>query len=157
MRNGGGGDSRVIRECIDSEDAVTEWRTVSYGMLRRVALVRTHVSDELSASFIRVTRISELGTTLAVTSNRRTLRRNTKYIPEDTILHSHRRENLKSYTVAECFKSHRQRWDPCFSLDYVRSGGLHIFHGYPIIALHCMCSKRVECVTFNEVNRCEPH
>jgi hypothetical protein len=30
------------------------------------------------ASFIRVTRIGELGTTLAVTSNRRTLRRNTK-------------------------------------------------------------------------------
>jgi hypothetical protein len=36
-------------------------------MLRRVALVRTDVSEELSASFIRVTRISELGTTLAVT------------------------------------------------------------------------------------------
>jgi hypothetical protein len=35
------------------------------------------VSEELSASFIRVTRIGELGTTLAVTSNRRTLRRNT--------------------------------------------------------------------------------
>jgi hypothetical protein len=36
-------------------------------MLRRVALVRTDISEELSASFIRVTRISELGTTLAVT------------------------------------------------------------------------------------------
>jgi hypothetical protein len=46
-------------------------------MLRRVALVRTDVSEELSSSFIRVTRIGELGTTLAVTSNRRTLRRNT--------------------------------------------------------------------------------
>jgi DNA-binding TFAR19-related protein (PDSD5 family) len=44
-------------------------------MLRRVALVRTDVSEELSASFIRLTRIGELGTTLAVTSNRRTLRR----------------------------------------------------------------------------------
>jgi hypothetical protein len=33
---------------------------------------------ELSTSFIRVTRIGELGTTLTVTSNRRTLRRNTK-------------------------------------------------------------------------------
>jgi hypothetical protein len=51
-------------------------------MLRRVALVRTDVSEELRASFIRVTIIGELGTTLAVTSNRRTLRRNTKsYIP----------------------------------------------------------------------------
>jgi hypothetical protein len=44
-------------------------------MLRHVALVRTDVSEELSASFIRVT-ISELGTTVAVTSNRRTLQRN---------------------------------------------------------------------------------
>jgi hypothetical protein len=37
-------------------------------MLRRVTLVRTDVSEELSASFIRVTRIGELGTTLAVTT-----------------------------------------------------------------------------------------
>jgi hypothetical protein len=55
---------------------------VSSGMLRRVALVRTDVSEVLSAFFIRVTRIGELGT--------RATRRN---IPEDTILHSHRREN----------------------------------------------------------------
>jgi hypothetical protein len=46
------------------------------GMLRRVALVKTDVSDELSASFFRVTRIGELGTTLAVTNNQRTLPRN---------------------------------------------------------------------------------
>jgi hypothetical protein len=39
---------------------------------------RTDVSEELSASIIRVTRFDELGTTLTVTSNRRTLRRNTK-------------------------------------------------------------------------------
>jgi hypothetical protein len=42
-------------------------------MLRCVALVRTDVLEELNASFIRVTRISELGTTLAVTSNRSSL------------------------------------------------------------------------------------
>jgi hypothetical protein len=47
-------------------------------MLRRVALVITDVSEEPSAPFIRVTRIDELGTTLAVTSNRRTMRRNTQ-------------------------------------------------------------------------------
>jgi hypothetical protein len=45
-----------------------------------VALVRTDVSEELSATIIKVTRIGELGTTLAVTSNRRTLRRNTKLL-----------------------------------------------------------------------------
>jgi hypothetical protein len=32
--------------------------------VRRVALVRTDVSKERTASFIRVTRIGELGTTL---------------------------------------------------------------------------------------------
>jgi hypothetical protein len=46
----------------------------SSGMLRRVALIRTDVSEELSASFIMVTRIRELGTTLALTNNRRSLR-----------------------------------------------------------------------------------
>jgi hypothetical protein len=50
-------------------------RMASPGMLRRVALVRTDVSEEPNASFIRETRIGELGATLAVTSNRRTLRR----------------------------------------------------------------------------------
>jgi hypothetical protein len=74
-------------------------------MLLRVAHVKTDVSEERRASFIRMTKIGELGTMLGVTSNRRTLRRNTKSratrhnIPEDAILHSHRRENLKSYTI----------------------------------------------------------
>jgi hypothetical protein len=56
------------------------WRIASSGMIRRVALKRTDVSEEISVSIIRVTRIGELGKTLAVTSNRRTLRRNTKYL-----------------------------------------------------------------------------
>jgi hypothetical protein len=45
---------------------------MSSGLLRRVALVRTDVSEEPGASFI-VTKIGELGTTQAATSNRRTL------------------------------------------------------------------------------------
>jgi hypothetical protein len=67
----------------------------SSGMLRHVALVRTDVSEELSASFIRVTRIGDIATTLALASNRRTLHN----IPEDAILHSHCHENLKSYAA----------------------------------------------------------
>jgi hypothetical protein len=47
----------------------------SSGILRRVALVRTDDPKELSESIITVTRIGELGTTLAVNSNRLTLRR----------------------------------------------------------------------------------
>jgi hypothetical protein len=50
----------------------------SSAMLRSVALVRTDVSEERTASFVKATRIGELETTLAVTSNRHTLRRNTK-------------------------------------------------------------------------------
>jgi hypothetical protein len=46
-------------------------------MLRRVALVKTDLSEELRVSIFRVTRIGEVGT-LAVTSNRSTLRKNAK-------------------------------------------------------------------------------
>jgi hypothetical protein len=75
----------------------------SSGMLRSVALVRTDVSEERMASIIKVTRIGELGTTLAVTSNRSTLRNisvltkaTRRNMPEDGILHSRRSANLKN-------------------------------------------------------------
>jgi hypothetical protein len=84
-------------------------------MLRRVALVRTDLSEEHSATIIRVTGIGELGRTLAVASNRHTLRRNTmmealrssetsilrkstrRNIPKEGILRSQGRENSKCY------------------------------------------------------------
>jgi hypothetical protein len=83
---------------------------MSSGMLRRVALVRTDISEELSASFtqprllvtasvvssstILVTLIKEAPGSSEASVLTRPTRRN---IPEDTFLHSHRRENLKSY------------------------------------------------------------
>jgi hypothetical protein len=33
------------------------------------------------------------------------------YIPEDDILHSHSRENLKSYIISFCLISSRERWN----------------------------------------------
>jgi hypothetical protein len=55
---------------------------VSSGLLHHVALVRTDLSEEPGASFIMVTKIGALGTTQAATSNRRTLRRNNKFLQE---------------------------------------------------------------------------
>jgi hypothetical protein len=49
-------------------------------MLRRVAYVRADVSEKITASIIRVTKIGEVVTTLAVTINLRTLRRNTSIV-----------------------------------------------------------------------------
>jgi hypothetical protein len=71
-------------------------------MLRRLALVRTEVSEEPSAFFIRLTRIGELGTTLAATSNRRTMRRNIssqRNISEDTILLNFKQANSTTYSA----------------------------------------------------------
>jgi hypothetical protein len=90
-----------------------------------VALVRINVSEERSVSIIRVTILGELRTTLAVTINRIMLHvvpsssivvtlmmevirspetsvliRATWHItPEGSILHIHRRENLRCYII----------------------------------------------------------
>jgi hypothetical protein len=47
---------------------------------------KTQLLQERYATIIRVTRIGELGTTLAVTSNRRTLRKNTTLKTNDYLI-----------------------------------------------------------------------
>jgi hypothetical protein len=64
-------------------------------MLRRVDLVRTDVSEELSTSFIRVTRIGELRTTLAVAGMRRLLF-TASVVPSSLILVTLMKEALSS-------------------------------------------------------------
>jgi hypothetical protein len=58
---------------------------VSSGMLRRMALVRTDDSEELSASFIRVTTIGELGTTLVSIRSVRRLLVTASFVPSSPI------------------------------------------------------------------------
>jgi hypothetical protein len=67
----------MLKMCI-----INLWRIASSGMLCRVALVRTNVSEELSAPIIRVTGIGELGTALAIASNRCMLLIPGCYFPE---------------------------------------------------------------------------
>jgi hypothetical protein len=87
----------------------------SSGMLRHVALIITDVSEERIAPTIRVTRMSELVTEarcVAPSSPKLVIlmmeethlsetsvptRVTERNIPEDGILHSHGREDLKSY------------------------------------------------------------
>jgi hypothetical protein len=70
----------------------------SPGILRRVGLVRTDISEEFSASIIRVTRIGALGA-LAITINRRKLRRNTILYYTTVFLRSVRRLLVTSNVV----------------------------------------------------------
>jgi hypothetical protein len=89
-------------------------------MLRRVALVITDVSEELTASIIRVTRIGKLGTTLAVTSNRRTLRRNTNtnVVPSSPILVTLMMEALRSSETSVLTRATRRNIQKTqFSID----------------------------------------
>jgi hypothetical protein len=92
----------------------------SSGMVSRVALTRTDVSEERSAS-ISVRRIGELGTTVAISSHLHTLRRYThiaylrsvcqllvpaNVVPSSSILVTLMKEALSSSETSVLTKSH---------------------------------------------------
>jgi hypothetical protein len=96
---------------------------VSSGLLRRVALVRTDVSEERSSCIIRETRIARVRRLLVnanivlsspnfvtlkieATSSSKTsvvTRATRRNIPEDGILNSHRRENFRPRKIFLCY------------------------------------------------------
>jgi hypothetical protein len=92
------------------------WRMPSYGMWRRVDLVWTDVSEKRIASNFGVEKsLSEepawAGGCRLTSRWRRYVPPKRRFtqdlqgdIPEDDILHSHRRENLKSYKTPDCFR-----------------------------------------------------
>jgi hypothetical protein len=72
-------------------------------MLRQVALVRTDVSEERSASFIKVTRIGELGATLALIIKQRSVRRllvSASVVPNLPIIVTLMKEGLNSFETS---------------------------------------------------------
>jgi hypothetical protein len=114
------------------------------------ALVRTDVSEELSASFIRVTRIGALEATLAVTSNRctllflRSVRRllvRASVVPSSPILVSLMKEVLSSSETSVLTRVTRQtsqktpfffrRLDPFPSSGELGEGGILLLSSVP--------------------------
>jgi hypothetical protein len=133
------GEARIFYR-IGTREVPPQWRMRYSGMLRRVALVRTDVSDEHNASIIKVTRnvflrnVGRLSVTANVvpsspflvalrmealrSSEKLVLTRATqRNISEDVIFHSHRSENLNSFyridwkiTILNVFSVTKASW-----------------------------------------------
>jgi hypothetical protein len=113
------------------------WRMVSSGMLCRVALVRTHVSGECSASFIKVTRIGELGTMLVTAS----------VVPSSPILVTLMKEALSSSETSVLTRATRHN----IPEDTILQGSTNSYHD-GLIACKSYLGQRSLEITFNSLN-----
>jgi hypothetical protein len=115
----------------------------SSGVLRRVALVTTDFSEEPSASIVRVTRIGELGKTLAVTGNRRTWYSFAK--PKQVLQHSgvHRHEPTLNDAVSDVHLFSLSQHQPLETLTFQESNFLCPFVQKAIVRLISSCRLRM--------------
>jgi hypothetical protein len=123
----------------------------SSGMLRRVALVRTDASEELSVSISRVTRIGELGK-LTVTNNRHTSQETPFFIVTAV-----KTSNLTRYEKFTCSLSSRSHcYDPIFvtiSLFQFHSCNDSILN-IPILSWHLSYSPTIVTKLLLQIHHC---
>jgi hypothetical protein len=93
-------------------------------MLRCVVLVRTDVSEERIASIICITRMGELGTTLAATNNRST-----------QILETLMMEAIRSSETSVLTRTKRRKTseDGTLQLGFCTQFQNHLFSGVPLM------------------------